>query len=132
MSCTKARPNLTCTFSVMFRTGRINLLYPRNRSRTNRSSSSEHQPGKNINHKYVIFCQRLISFGIMTISILRCNRVIGDKFCEFQTIIHACAFPFLDSVYENSSFHLFFAMLSCQIGKIFVQFGFGWIKLFCA
>lgn len=44
ISCTKARPNLTCTFSVMFCTGRMSLLYPRNRSRTSLSSSSEHRP----------------------------------------------------------------------------------------
>lgn len=44
ISCTKARPNLTCTFSVIFCTGRMSLLYPLNRSRTNLSSSSEHRP----------------------------------------------------------------------------------------
>lgn len=44
ISCTKARPNLTCTFSVIFCTGRMSLLYPLNKSRTNLSSSSEHRP----------------------------------------------------------------------------------------
>lgn len=50
ISCTKARPNLTCTFSVIFCTGRMSLLYPLNKSRTNLSSSSEHKPAsKTIN-----------------------------------------------------------------------------------
>lgn len=45
MSWTNASPNLTSTFSVMFCTGRISLLYPLKRSLTSRSSSSEHLPG---------------------------------------------------------------------------------------
>lgn len=50
ISCTKARPNLTCTFSVIFCTGRMSLLYPLNKSRTSLSSSSEHRPtSKTIN-----------------------------------------------------------------------------------
>lgn len=40
MSCTKAKPNLTSTFCVIFCTGRMSLLYPLKRSRTRRSSSS--------------------------------------------------------------------------------------------
>lgn len=48
MSWTKASPNLTCTFSVMFWTGRMSLLYPRKRSRTSRSSSSEHRPANQV------------------------------------------------------------------------------------
>lgn len=40
MSCTKARPNRTSTFCVMFCTGRMSLLYPLNKSLTNLSSSS--------------------------------------------------------------------------------------------
>ena len=45
MSWMKANPKETSTFSVIFSTGRMSLLYPRKRSRTKRSSSWEHQPG---------------------------------------------------------------------------------------
>lgn len=61
MSWTKARPNLTSTFCVMFCTGRISLLYPRNRSLTRRSSSSEHRPAEK---KDIFYSKRLETNGV--------------------------------------------------------------------
>ena len=62
MSWTKARPNLTSTFCVMFCTGRISLLYPRNRSLTRRSSSSEHRPAEK--KRIFFYSKRLETNGV--------------------------------------------------------------------
>lgn len=64
MSWTKARPNLTSTFCVMFCTGRISLLYPRNRSLTRRSSSSEHRPAKKKKKIIFLYSKRIETNGV--------------------------------------------------------------------
>lgn len=93
MSCTNARPKRTSTFCVMFWTGRMSLLYPRKRSRTNRSSSSEHSTEEIKKIKTLIVSSIVSFYFLLTIMIADYNGQSQNQ-CRHDSIhIIGCVDP---------------------------------------